>query len=96
MLKIPTIPLEKMPMERQLTLNIKKEIEKPKMRINPNIPMENLLKQHPKVDKLLKIKTKTSGTDTSEKVSKVSISSDLEKVEKVAEVEEKDISGNVA
>jgi len=86
MLKIPTIPLEKMPMERQLTLNIKKETEKPKMRINPNIPMENLLKQHPKVDKLLKIKTKTSG------VSKVSISSNLEKEEKV---EEKDVSGNV-
>ena len=92
MLKIPTIPLEKMPMERQLTLNIKKETEKPKMRINPNIPMENLLKQHPKVDKLLKIKTKTKTSG----VSKVSISSDLEKVEKVAEVEEKDISGNVA
>ncbi len=86
MLKIPTIPLERMPMERQLTLNIKKETEKPKMRIDPNIPMENLLKQHPKVDKLLKIKTKTSG------VSKVSISSNLEKVE---EVEEKDVSNNV-
>lgn len=90
MLKIPTIPLEKLPLERQLTLNIKKEVEKPKMRIDPNIPMENLLKQHPKVDKLLKIKTKTSG------VKKVSISSNLEKVEEVAEVEQKDISGNVA
>ena len=82
---MPTIPLEKMPMERQLTLNIKKEVEKPKMRIDPNIPMENLLKQHPKVDKLLKIKTKTSG------VRKVSNSTDLEKVE---EVEEKDVSNN--
>jgi len=85
MLKMPTIPLEKMPMERQLTLNIKKEVEKPKMRIDPNIPMENLLKQHPKVDKLLKIKSKTSG------VRKVSNSTNLEKVE---EVEEKDVSNN--
>ncbi len=82
---MPTIPLEKMPMERQLTLNIKKEVEKPKMRIDPNIPMENLLKQHPKVDKLLKIKSKTSG------VRKVSNSTNLEKVE---EVEEKDVSNN--
>lgn len=85
---IPTIPLEKLPIERQLTLNIKKETEKPKMRINPNIPMANLLKQHPKINKLLSIKSK--------KVRIVSIPSNLEKVEKVVEVEEKDISGNVA
>jgi len=96
MLKIPTIPLERMPMERQLTLNIKKETEKPKMRIDPNIPMENLLKQHPKVDKLLKIKTKTktSGADTS---GEVRLDRTLEVGEKKAKVvEEKDISGNVA
>tara|TARA_R110000787_G_scaffold286035_2_gene403135 strand:+ start:234 stop:503 length:270 start_codon:yes stop_codon:yes gene_type:complete len=86
---IPTIPLEKLPIERQLTLNIKKETEKPKMRMNPNIPMANLLKQHPKINKLLSIKSKTNGKVRSDRTLEV-----LEKKEKV--IEKKDISGNVA
>tara|TARA_R110000803_G_scaffold167146_1_gene230408 strand:+ start:347 stop:616 length:270 start_codon:yes stop_codon:yes gene_type:complete len=86
---IPTIPLEKLPIERQLTLNIKKETEKPKMRMNPNIPMANLLKQHPKINKLLSIKSKTNGKVRSDRTLEV-----LEKEEKV--IEKKDISGNVA
>lgn len=58
MLKIPTIPMEKKQINRALTLNVKTPVESPKMRMNPNIPMENLLKQHPTNDKNIKIKTR--------------------------------------
>ena len=49
MIRVPTIPLERMQLERIVTLNIvEKKDDVPKMRINPNIPMPNLLKQQPK------------------------------------------------
>jgi len=49
MIRVPTIPLERMQLERIVTLNIvEKKDDVPKMRMNPNIPMPNLLKQHPK------------------------------------------------
>ena len=58
MLKIPTIPIRKTQINRTLTLNIKNPVESPKMRIDPNIPMENLLKQHPNKKSNIKLKTR--------------------------------------
>jgi len=58
MLKMPTIPMEKLQINKGLTLTIKNPVEGTKMRMDPNIPMQNLLKQHPKMKSNIKLKTR--------------------------------------
>ncbi len=56
-MRVPTVPLQRIPLERVVTLNVVEEKDEPsKMRMNPNIPMPNLLKQHPKEEVSLEIK----------------------------------------